>query len=425
MSNAVGIAAALASAALVSSEGGVVLDPPDVARIMELKRQGWGSKRIAQELGVARGTVRRYLRLGRYEPYRRESPARELAPHLEWMKERLAAVRGNVRVLHRELRERGVEAGYSTVARAMSVYRAELAAQARATVRFETAPGEQMQVDFGELRLEIAGVQTKVHLCVTTLGYSRRTHVRAFLAERQEHWLAAMESAFAHFGGVPAELLVDNARALVAEHDWKRGRVRFSEAFEAFCELHGTRPKACRPLRARTKGKVESGVKYVKRNALAGRAFASFAELENWLIEWTRDIADVREHGTTHERPIDRFEAEEAALKPYRHVKPVPLPQKRKVSADCFVDVDTNRYSVPHRLVGRTVEVVIEDGHVLVRSDGVEVARHVQVRGRHRVSLVAAHTEGLWRTRATLVADEPVERPLAVYEEVADANAAA
>ena len=118
MSNAVGIAAALASAALVSSEGGVVLDPPDVARIMELKRQGWGSKRIAQELGVARGTVRRYLRLGRYEPYRRESPARELAPHLEWMKERLAAVRGNVRVLHRELRERVVEAGHSTVARA-------------------------------------------------------------------------------------------------------------------------------------------------------------------------------------------------------------------------------------------------------------------------------------------------------------------
>ena len=72
----------------------------------------------------------------------------------------------------------------------------------------------------------------------------------------------------------------------------------------AFCQLHGIAPRACRPFRARSKGKVESGVKYVKRNALAGMSFTSFEALEGHLDRWMREIADVRVHGTTHERPM-------------------------------------------------------------------------------------------------------------------------
>ena len=126
----------------------------------------------------------------------------------------------------------------------MKPWREELLAKARATVRFETPPGQQMQVDFGALRVPIAGILMTVHLCVTTLGYSRRTYVKAFLAERQEHWLAAMEAAFQHFGEVPPVLLIDNAKALVVLHSLTTGVV-FTEALLAFCRLHGATANAC------------------------------------------------------------------------------------------------------------------------------------------------------------------------------------
>jgi transposase len=397
-----------------------LLDPPDVTRILTLKQQhDWGTKRIAGGLGISRRTVRRYLKLGGYKPYVRRKTPRALDAQTAWLRERFTAVRGNAQVLLRELRERGVTLGYSTLARVVKPWREELLAQARATVRFETPPGQQMQVDFGELRVPIAGILTTVHLCVTTLGYSRRTYVRAFLAERQEHWLAAMEAAFQHFGGVPRELLIDNAKALVVLHSITNG-VHFTEALLAFCRLHGATPKACRPFRASTKGKVESGVKYVKRNALAGMSFTSFEALEAHLERWMRDVADVRIHGTTHERPIDRFAAEAAALLPLKLVAPAALPRTRKVSADCLVDIDTNRYSVPHQHVGRTVEVIIEAGHVLIRQAGTEVARHVQNHGRHRVVELREHYAGLWRRhRPSAAAPDAIPSPLAQYEEVA------
>jgi transposase len=399
-----------------------LLDPPEVAAILALKAKGWGKKRIARELGIAKGTVLRYLRLGKYEPYKRAPTPGPLWGHDDWLKERFLAVRGNVRVVEREFAERGVVVGYSTLARRLKPLRDELAAQARATLRFETQPGHQMQADFGELFLRVAGVRTKVHLAVLTLGYSRRGFVRAFLAERQEHWLAAMESAFHHFGGVPAEMLIDNPRALVSEHDRATGQVRFTEAFLTFCRFHGTQPRACRPFRARSKGKVESGVKYVKRNALAGKEFDSFAELEAYLEAWTRDVSDVRIHGTTRERPIDRFERERAALRPLKTVAPTPLPLQRKVANDCLVDVDTNRYSVPHAFVGRTVQVLRSDGQLSIRCDGREIAFHAEARGRYQVVAKREHTQGLWPRREVTTATAEVATPaLEIYEAIGGA----
>jgi transposase len=402
--------------------GAQVLDSPEVARIVALQQQGWGSRRIASELGLARGTVQRYLILGGPRPYARRRLPSPVADHLPWLRERFLALRGNGVVLLREVRARGLALGYSTLARVVAPWRAELAAAAAVTLRYETPPGRQLQVDFGELRVLVAGVLTVVHLAVLTLGYSRRCFVRAFLAERQEHWLAALEDGFRHFGGVPRELLVDNARALVRARDATTGQVHFTEAFLAFCRLHGTTPRACWPFRARTKGKVESGVKYVKRNALAGQTFASFAALEAHLAAWLRDVADVRVHGTTHERPCDRFVVEQAALQPVKVVAAVMPARRRKVAADCLVDVDTNRYSVPHRYVGRHVDVVLQDGEVRIQCDGLEIARHVVLRARYRTTLVPAHTEGLWPQRtqpATAVHHDTFDAPLAVYEALA------
>src|SRR3546814_905034 len=212
--------------------------------------------------------------------------------------------------------EHGIAVCLRHVERRVAGWRRELKAAARATVRFETPPGHQLQIDFGETRVWIGDERLRVHLFVATLGYSRRIHVRASLRERQADWFAGMEDAFLLLGGVPVAVLLDNARALVEHHDASTREVRFNAKLHAFARYWGFRPRACAPYRARTKGKDERGVGYVKRNAIAGRRFESWAAFEAHLARWSREIADRRIHGTTGEAPLVRFAREAAALRP-------------------------------------------------------------------------------------------------------------
>ena len=172
------------------------------------------------------------------------------------------------------------------------------------------------------------GREMRVYFFVAVLGYSRGIYVRAFLRERHDDWREGLSGAFLHFGGVTQTVLVDNARALIIGRDSESGVVHVHPAFSAFCADWGVAPRACRPYRARTKGKTESGIGYVKRNAVAGRTFHSFAALETHLATWMI-AADARIHGTTHERPIDRFERDERqALRPLP-ARPLPVRQQR------------------------------------------------------------------------------------------------
>jgi transposase len=307
-------------------------EPDEVAAMLTLHGKGWGTRRIARELGVSRNTVKRWLAEDGWVAYRSPERGARLAGLEDWLKERFQRHRGNAEVIRQELAgEPGIVVSLRTVERAVEPWRRELLAEARATVRFETAPGEQLQIDFGEKRAWVGGEPVRVHLFVATLGYSRRNFAMAFDNQRQGSWLQGIEAAFAHFGGVPEQLLLDNARALVEHHDVETREVHYNERFHAFCRYWGVRPKACAPYRARTKGKDENGVGYVKGNAIAGRRFASWAALEAHLQAWMRDVADVRIHGSTGERPIDRFcAAEAAALKPLDG-KP-PFEQQRELS---------------------------------------------------------------------------------------------
>ena len=168
------------------------------------------------------------------------------------------------------------------------------------------------------------------------LGYSRRLYCRAFLAQRQDDWLEGLDGAFRHFGGLTEQVLCDNASPLVTSHDRQSGQVVWNPGFEAFCRDRGLTAKACRPRRARTKGKIERGVGYVKHNALAGRSFASFAELERHLATWQVEVADQRIHGTTREQPAVRFERDERqALRPLP-TRPLPVRTRRlEASRQC------------------------------------------------------------------------------------------
>lgn len=403
--------------------------PDEVAAMLRLRALGWGTKRIAAELGCSRNTVKRYIETGGWGAYKKPDRRRSLDGLEGWIAERFFQHRGNADVVRQELAsELGVAVSLRTVERAVAPLRKSLAAEARATVRFETPPGRQLQIDFGERRMPIGGELSRIYLFVATLGYSRRCYVQVFRHERQSAWLDGIEGAFAHFGGVPQEVLLDNAKALVDHHDPATREVRFNARLAAFAKYWGFRPRACAPYRARTKGKDERGVGYVKHNAIAGRSFESWAALEAHLAWWMREIADVRTHGTTGEPPLERFQREEArALRPLDGRPPFRQMRElvRRVPADCCVEVDTNGYSVPWRLIGETVRVVVAGGRIAIHHAGEEVASHPQASGRLQRIVEPAHYAGLSQLSprprpATIAAPPPAAllRPLAEYEQL-------
>jgi transposase len=389
-----------------------VVEGEIVTAIRELASRGWGSKAIARELGIARNTVRRYRRSPMVPAGRQTRAPRRLTADVVREAQTLYSglAEGNAVVVHGLLRKQGRVIGLRTVQRAVAPVRQEVRAADVATVRVETAPGAQLQIDFGQKRVTIGDAPVRVFLLVAVLSYSRRLFVKAFLQERQDDWREGIAAAFVHFGGVTATLLGDNARALVLGRDRATGTVHFHPAYLAFCRDWGVQPRTCAPYRARTKGKTEAGVKYVKRNALAGRTFISFSALEQHLAAWMVE-ADRRRHGTTHEAPLDRFHRDEqVALRPLP-ARPLPRREqrvRRRVAHDAFVDVETVRYSVPHQLVRDHVEVAIDEATVRVFHGATLVATHARSREPFGRMIDPAHFAGLWR-----MAPEPSATPVA------------
>lgn len=410
--------------------GQAMKTPDDVAAMVRLKACGWGIKRIARELGCSHHTVKRYVALGGGEPFQVPKRSKTLDGHEHWLCERFLRHRGNADVVRQELlAEKGLSVSLRTIERAVQPYRRAFKAEALACVRFETPPGRQLQIDFGERLVAIGGAKVRAFVFVATLGHSRRCHVRAFRAEKQEHWFSGLESAFLAFGGVPEEVLMDNPRALVVRHDAVSRRVQFNDKLIAFAKHWGFTARACAPYRARTKGKTENGVGYVKKNAIAGRSFESWEAFEAHLASWERDVANARVHGTTGEVPIVRFARDEAhRLKPLGGRTSFGSLREltRVVGNDCAVDIDTNSYSVPWRLIGERVAVTVAAGEVRIRFGRREVAVHTLAEGRRQRVIDSAHLEGVAGhngavRRQAIEAAPPLDppallRPLAEYE---------
>lgn len=403
-----------------------------VAEIVARAQRGEGSRRIAQELGVDRKTVRRWLKVGRWQPREYRPRPRPIDGFAKFVAARGPEVGWNGVVLHRELAGLGFEGGYQQVQRFIKPLRDRRRWAELATVRFETEPGEQAQVDFGQLTLWIGEQPVVAHLYVFTLGYSRRLFSFAYSNEKLAALLDGHERALRYFGGVPLTCLYDNPRTLVLGRT--EGKVLWHPVFEDFARYYGFTPRACQPYRARTKGKVESGVKYVKRNALAGRRFACWEDLNAWLEQWGRTVADLRVHGTTHERPIDRFARERlvplGSRPPYQYEQ-VKL---RRVANDALVAVGAARYSVPVEYVGMVVAVNESATHYQMVYQGKVIAHHPKAQ-RHSVVMEPAHYHGLLKLAeqdncvapprfdpAFAQLGEVMVRDLAQYEAASDAG---
>jgi transposase len=398
-------------------------------RIRALFEQGLSKSAIARELEIDLKTVRKWLRQT-WEPQKRERKC-ALDAYESFLRARAPEVGYNAAVLYRELEPRGYKGSYTALVKYIRPWRVE-AREQTATPRFETEPGRQAQVDWGSTKIWFETDRLTVHLFVMVLGYSRRIFVKGYLNERMSSLLEGHEAAFRHFGGRTETILYDNPRTIVAEKDEASGQVVWNRTFKDRMDFYGVEIKLCRYYRAQTKGKVESGVKYVKGNALTGRRFRDLDHLNEWLEEWCLTVADERVHGTTHERPSERFRrAEASALIPV-DLRPVPERERlehRIVPRDTYVVVETNRYPAPVEWVGQQVEVRLLADRVLITNGNGEPLSYPRLQGKFLTASWSRAPRSWPRQKAGFVVGLPrldpsyplavgeVElRPLAAYE---------
>jgi len=377
--------------------GAQVINKERWEQMSEMAMAGQSISAIGRAMDLDRKTVRRWLRERQWAPYRRQpTEATLLAPHQAWLKERAPQVNYSARILFQELRQRDYQGSYDTVKLAVRPLRAEATLAGLTQCRYETAPGQQAQIDWGEARLRFGdgSERTRVNFFVMTLGFSRRAYVEAFANERMATLFAAHEHAFSHFNGHCAVLLYDRMRTVL--DDTTEGSRKWNSTFKAFADYWGFEPRVCRPYRPQTKGKVESGVKYVKRNFLPGRQFRDLDDLNEQLQRWTLEVADLRVHGTTHQRPIERFVEEAKALIATAGQLAFldAVVRERMVAEDWLVTIDSNRYSVPCRLIGKRVQVLRIGGHWQISHGGELVAQHPVLAGRYQLSVQAGHGPG-------------------------------
>jgi transposase len=405
--------------------------------IEELKRQGLSIRAISRLTGYDRKTIHKYLTQPEAAPVYgpRATLPGKLDPFKPYLEERLKAGVWNAQVLLRELRPRGYTGGYTILKDWLHPQRES--AQAVAVRRFETPPGKQAQVDWGHLgTIEMNGREHKLNGFTFTLGYSRMMMAEAALDQKLGTLLKMHEEAFRQLGGVPEEILYDRMKTVWLKTD-DRGEVVWNPVFLDFARYWGFRPRLCRPYRAQTKGKVEAGVKYVRRNflcGLQGREPGSLSDLNTQLREWVWTVANRRVHGTTHEVVGARWDADQFSLQLLdgRPSYPYMDDELRKVARDAYVAWRGSRYSVPWLYAGKQVWVRERNGDIEVHYGPERIAIHRQASYRHAVVTQIEHhcgiPLGVRSERKILVHLQdtaPVVeiRPLAAYESAAAGGA--
>ena len=313
--------------------------------------QGVSKSELARRFGINRTTIYHWIRTGQlnrdllagprgYAP--RPPVAHKLDPYKAIIDARLEEFpKLSAKRLFDEVRAAGYPGCYESVRNYVRVARPREPVEP--VVRFETPAGRQGQVDFGTFRLPWG----RRHALVVVLGYSRLLWLSFYPQQSMAVLMEGLENAFEAFGGVPDELLFDQMRAVVLSDDrCAGGGLVLNQEFLRFAAHWGFLPRSCRPYRAKTKGKVERPIRYIRDSFFYGREFASDDDLNEQVSHWLEATANVRRHATTGERPVDRFEREERAVlrplanSPYRRLglRQAPEPARRHVPVTVEVE---------------------------------------------------------------------------------------
>ncbi|MBF8286849.1 MAG: transposase [Dehalococcoidia bacterium] len=366
--------------------------------IRELLREGLSVSEIARQTGRDRKTIRKVRDApGHPGPQERRKRGSKLDPYEPYLRQRATAGVLNAVKLLEEVRRRGYPGGITLIRDFLHPLRP---AVPMVTERFETQPGQQAQVDwFSCGRIWQRDRQRSLSSFTMTLGYSRRQYVEFTVSQDMETFLRCHINAFGYFRGIPIEILYDNLKTAV-DHRGPDGQVVWNRRFRDFADYYGFVPRACQPYRAQTKGKVENGIRYVKGNFLLGLDVAQMTleELNGEALRWLRETADVRVHGTTHERPIDRWPAEAAALRPLDGQRDYDTSYvcHRLVSREGYISYRGSRYSVPPEHAGRPLLVKEgADSRLRVYSGHHQIIEHLLAEKPGSVITAPGHPEAV------------------------------
>jgi len=376
--------------------------------IRTLRAQGHSISTISRQLHLSRKAIRRALRSSQPPRYQRkpvENPQLvRFIPVIREMTTEQHLV--GSRILN-EIRARGYKGSPAAFYRTWARLR-PTQPDPRVTERFETAPGEQCQFDWSPYTILLGGALTRVIVYNTVLGYSRRQFNWASRDETAAAIYEGLEEAFWHFGGVTKVVLIDNAGAFVV--DARPAHFEWNARFLELCGYYRVEPRACRVRRARTKGKVEKPFQYTENHLIKGNSWTDFDAFNRDLRRFTTEILDVREHGTTHQPPLERFAEEAPSLTPLPATRYIGIHAlTRKVSWDCLIPYEGSRYSVLSLYAGKRVWVRVSQGVRLeaLSPTGAVIGRHVLSETKGATVIDPAHYEGLRkdtpRTRVVLV----------------------
>ncbi|MEG6510996.1 IS21 family transposase [Desulforamulus ruminis] len=364
--------------------------------IRDLKSKGMNITQIAQELDLDRKTVAKWLKSDQLPVYRQKvGYGSKLDNYKTYIIERMNQGCVNAMILFDEIKARGYQGRLTILREFMKPHREQM--RGKASIRFETPPGKQAQVDWGEFKiLKEDGTFVKVHAFIMIMGYSRKQYVEFTENERIDTLIDCHERAFAFFGGVPETILYDNMKTVV-KHSHQAGTNKWNDKFLRFARHQDFIPLRCRPYHPRSKGKVENGVKYLRRNFWPRiRTVLSLVDLNQSVRVWLDTVCNVRLHQTTREIPTEAFLRE--------NLQPVNQEtfllhdlQSRKVMNDCTISYEANFYSVPYRFVGQRVGIRdLNNGHLEIYDEtGNCITAHVKLCGKHHFQRNKKHFEGL------------------------------
>lgn len=377
--------------------------------IKDLYRRGVSISEIARATGCDRKTIRAIVN-GPVSPpsKKRKAKAGKLTPFVPYLEKRVEEGVLNCVKLLAELRRQGYQGAKTLVKDFVQPLRE--ARRQEATVRFETEPGEQAQVDWGHFGfIEHHGRRRRLYAFVMTLSWSRAMYVEFTVSADAAWWLRCHVHAFRYFGGVPRVVLHDNLKTAVLSRD-ADGTVHWNPRYLDFADYYGFTLRACQPYRAQTKGKVESGVRYVRGNFWPGLKFVDLVDLNGQRLEWLDLTANVRIHGTTGEVPFERLPLERLQSLVGKPDYDTSLIAFRRSTKDCFVSYEGNYYSVPSQYARKTLKLkeTEDDWLLILNARDDEIARHRVLHGRNERSTVSAHYENIRNSSL------PARRPGAV-----------
>ena len=388
--------------------------------------QGHSIRQTAKLSGHSRNTVRGVVREKSAQKVKENRGRKsKLTDFKEYLRERsLKTGLSGIR-LWEEITRMGYQGSVSAVRRFLqTIEKSEISP--KATVRFETPPGEQSQVDWAETGyfLDSEGVKRKIYAFVMVLSYSRMLFIEFVTDISTETLIACHQRAFAYFGGYTRRILYDNMKQVrLNQSEW-------NPLFQDFLQHYGIVANTHRPYRARTKGKVERAVLYLRDSFLKGREFENLADLQQQGFIWQEETANRRVHATTQEKPCERFKVEQLIgleqVAEYRLVSKA----SRKVSADGFVHYLGSRYSVEPKAVGKTVLIEQDEQIIRVKSADLIIAEHYLSAKKNAEIINPEHQAEMWKLSLgnapvpsskklqVMFNQEVAVTPLVLYEEV-------